>query len=52
MLIAVWLVKSLPLDVVRWGVIFVVLYTAVTLLRSAAAERHGERPVEPEVAAV
>jgi uncharacterized membrane protein YfcA len=26
-LIAVWLVKSLPLDVVRWGVIAVVLYT-------------------------
>jgi arginine exporter protein ArgO len=34
-LIAVWLVKSLPLDIVRWGVIAVVLYTAVTLIRSA-----------------
>jgi uncharacterized membrane protein YfcA len=38
-LVAVWLVKSLPLDIVRWGVIVVVLYTAVTLLRSAAEER-------------
>ena len=35
-LIAVWLVKSLPLDVVRWGVIAVVLYTALTLIRSAS----------------
>jgi uncharacterized membrane protein YfcA len=31
---AAWLVQSLPLDVVRWGVIAVVLYTASTLLRS------------------
>ena len=40
-LIAVWLVRSLPLDVVRWGVITVVLYTAVTLLRSASKERRA-----------
>jgi uncharacterized membrane protein YfcA len=53
-LIAVWLVKSLPLDVVRWGVIVVVLYTALTLIRSAAAERRGGQrgQPEPEVAAV
>ena len=38
-LIAVWLVRSLPLDIVRWGVIVVVLYTAVTLMRSAVEER-------------
>ena len=38
-LIAVWLVKSLPLDVVRWGVIAIVLYTAVTLIRSASEDR-------------
>lgn len=38
-LIAVWLVKSLPLDAVRWGVIVVVFYTAVMLIRSAAEER-------------
>jgi uncharacterized membrane protein YfcA len=49
--IAVWLVKSLPLDVVRWGVIVVVLYTALTLMRSAAEEHRGRQPV-PEVAAV
>ena len=50
--IAVWLVKSLPLDVVRWGVIVVVLYTATTLMRSAAEERRAKPPAEPEVAAV
>ena len=38
-LMAVWLVKSLPLDVVRWGVIAVVLYTALTLIRSAYDDR-------------
>ncbi len=38
-LIAVWLVRSLPLDLVRWGVLVVVFYTAVTLIRSAAEER-------------
>jgi uncharacterized membrane protein YfcA len=38
-LIAVWLVRSLPLDIVRWGVIVVVLYTAATLIRSAIEER-------------
>jgi uncharacterized membrane protein YfcA len=51
-LVAVWLVKSLPLDVVRWGVIVVVLYTATTLMRSAAEEHRGAEPAEPEVAAV
>ena len=38
-LIAVLLVRSLPLDIVRWGVIVVVLYTAVTLIRAAVEER-------------
>jgi uncharacterized membrane protein YfcA len=38
-LVAVWLVKSLPLDTVRWGVLVVVLYTALTLIRSAVDER-------------
>jgi uncharacterized membrane protein YfcA len=37
-LIAAYLVKSLPLTAVRWGVVAVVLYTAVAMLRSAAAE--------------
>ena len=40
-LLAVWLVKSLPLDAVQWGVILVVLYTAVTLIRSALADRRA-----------
>ena len=40
-LLAVWLVKSLPLDAVRWGVIAVVLYTALTLIRSAADDRRA-----------
>jgi uncharacterized membrane protein YfcA len=34
-LIAFYLVKSLPLTAVRWGVVAVVLYTAVAMLRSA-----------------
>ena len=38
-LIAVWLVRSLPLDLVRWGVVVVVLYTAMTLIRSAVEEQ-------------
>ena len=38
-LIAVWLVRSLSLDIVRCGVILVVLYTAVTLIRSAVEEQ-------------
>ena len=38
-LIAAFLVKSLPLSVVRWLVVVVVIYTAVSLLRTAARER-------------
>ncbi len=38
-IIAAYLVKSLPLGTVRWLVVLVVLYTAVTLLRSAATEK-------------
>lgn len=38
-LIAAFIVKSLPLDYVRWGVIVVVIYTAIGMLRSAANER-------------
>ena len=38
-LIAAFLVKSLPLTAVRWLVVVVVLYTAATLLRSAWRER-------------
>jgi len=38
-LIAAFIVKSLPLFYVRWGVVIVVVYTAVSMLRTAAAER-------------
>ncbi len=38
-LIAAFLVKSLPLAVVRWLVVAVVVYTATGLLRTAARER-------------
>ncbi len=37
-LIAAYLVKSLPLDAVRWLVVVVVIYTAGMMLRSAAQE--------------
>jgi len=50
-LIAVWLVKSLPLDVVRWGVIVVVLYTALTLIRSAVEEQRLLTAARASVAA-
>ena len=38
-LIAAFIVKSLPLDTVRWLVVAVVLYTATGMLRTAFAER-------------
>ena len=38
-LIAAYIVKSLPLDYVRWGVVVVVIYTAVGMLRTAAQEK-------------
>lgn len=37
--IAAFLVKSMPIEALRWLVTLVVLYTAVVMLRSAAAER-------------
>ena len=41
-MIAAFIVKSLPLDYVRWGVIVVVVYTAISMLprrRSALVQR-------------
>jgi len=38
-LIAAFIVKSLPLDWLRWLVVVVVLYAAVSMLRSAAREK-------------
>ena len=37
--LAAFVVKSLPLEVMRWMVIVVVVYTAVLMLRSALYER-------------
>jgi uncharacterized membrane protein YfcA len=47
-LLAAFIVKSLPLYAVRWLVIVVVVYTAVTMLRSARAEQRtgAEAPAE------
>lgn len=43
-LIAAWLVQSLPLDALRWVVLVVVLYSAVSLLR-AARRRETDAPL-------
>jgi len=42
-LLAAFLVKSLPLTAVRWLVVAVVIYTAAMMLRSAAVERGKRR---------
>jgi uncharacterized membrane protein YfcA len=42
-LIAAFIVKSLPLLYVRWLVVIVVVYTAVSMLRSASIEKSRER---------
>jgi uncharacterized membrane protein YfcA len=43
-LLAGLVVRSLPLDVLRWVVVFVVVYAATMMLRSAAVERRAARP--------
>ena len=50
-LIAAFIVKSLPLNAVRWLVIVVVVYTAMTLLRAAQRERTGAPATGPAVPA-
>ncbi len=40
-LIAAFIVKSLPLNAMRWLVVAVVLYAAILMLRSAVQERRG-----------
>jgi uncharacterized membrane protein YfcA len=40
-LLAAFLVKSLPLGAMRWLVIVAVVYTAILMLRSAAVGRRG-----------
>jgi uncharacterized membrane protein YfcA len=50
-LIAAFIVKSLPLLYVRWMVVVIVIYTASTMLRTAARERReavaGRRMTQP-----
>lgn len=43
-LIAAFIVESLPLNYVRWGVIAIVVYTAIGMLRTAAQERAAKMP--------
>lgn len=40
-LIAAYIVKNLPLDYVKWLVVAVVVYTAISMLRSAMVERQA-----------
>jgi uncharacterized membrane protein YfcA len=42
-LIAAFIVESLPLDYVRWGVVVIVIYTAIGMLRTAAREKAAAR---------
>jgi uncharacterized membrane protein YfcA len=45
-LLAAFIVKSLPLVYVRWLVVIVVLYTSVTMIRSGIAEARAGRAME------
>ena len=40
-IVAAWLVQSLPLDALRWLVLVVVSYAAVTLLRAGLSSGPG-----------
>jgi uncharacterized membrane protein YfcA len=46
-LIAAFIVKSLPLTWLRWLVVVVVIYAAVSMLHSAATERRASAPPAP-----
>jgi uncharacterized membrane protein YfcA len=46
-LLAAYVVRSLPLSAVRWLVIVVVVYTAASLLRTAQRERRQAAAVPP-----
>ena len=48
-LLAAFLVKSLPLGAIRWLVIVVVVYTAIMMLRSAVIERARENSTVEQV---
>lgn len=46
-LLAAYLIKSLPLYALRWGVVLVVVYAAILMLRSAARSRRDRAPASP-----
>jgi uncharacterized membrane protein YfcA len=46
-LIAAYVIKSIPIEYVRWLVIIVVLYTAITMLYSAFSEKPSSEPRQP-----
>ena len=45
-LIAAYIVKSLPLTVLKWVVVVVILYTSVMMFRSVKRKRSTEQPAE------
>jgi uncharacterized membrane protein YfcA len=51
-LIAAFIVRALPLTTMRWLVVVVVTYAAITMLRSAFVERSAESPEAAEPAPV
>jgi uncharacterized membrane protein YfcA len=51
-LVAALLVKSMPVEILRWLVCAVVLYTAAVMLRAAIAGRNGERSTAAQAGVV
>jgi len=49
-LLAAYVVKSMPLDIIRWGVVVVVLYTAAVMLHAATRKTSAATAVEPATA--
>lgn len=45
-LVAAYVVKSLPLEAIRWLVVIVVLYAGVSLLKTAIEQRRGASPTK------
>ena len=45
-LVAAYVVKSLPLEAIRWLVVVVVLYAGVSLLKTAFEQRRGASPTK------
>jgi uncharacterized membrane protein YfcA len=43
-LVAAFLVRDMPIELLRWLVIVVVLYAAAVMLRAAMRGRRGEAP--------